>query len=99
MHTLIPVVLVVDWLIEPARRELPLWVAGAWLAYPIAWFAYTLIRGANVDWYPYPFVDVARHGYDRVALNAVLLVVAFAVGAVAFLVVGNWRARKAASGA
>ena len=44
VHTLIPIVAVVDWLIEPARHRLPLWVAGAWLSYPAAWFVYTLIR-------------------------------------------------------
>jgi hypothetical protein len=34
----------------------------AWLAYPAAWLGYTLIRGASVDWYPYPFVDVSQLG-------------------------------------
>src|SRR5204863_1852928 len=46
VHKLIPIVLVVDWLLEPARHRLKLWLAAAWLAYPAAWFAYTLIRGA-----------------------------------------------------
>src|SRR5262245_61496379 len=63
-HQLIPVVLVVAWLIDPPRHRLGIRIALAWLAYPFAWFAYTLIRGAAVDWYPYPFVDVSRHGYD-----------------------------------
>lgn len=89
VHTLIPVVLVLDWLIEPARNRLPLWVAGAWLGYPAVWFAYTLARGAAVDWYPYPFVDVAEHGYARVLANAVVLVVAFAAASAVFLLVGN----------
>ena len=92
VHRLIPVVVVADWLLEPARHRLPLWVAGAWLAYPAAWFAFTLVRGAAVDWYPYPFVDVARHGYGGVFLNAAILLVAFAAAALAFLKVGNWRA-------
>ena len=92
VHRLIPVVVVADWLLEPARHRLPLWVAGAWLAYPAAWFAFTLVRGAAVDWYPYPFVDVARHGYGVVFVNAAILLVAFAAAALAFLKVGNWRA-------
>jgi hypothetical protein len=57
VHTLIPIVLVVDWLVEPARRRLPIWVGGAWLSYAAAWFVYTLARGAAVDWYPHPFVE------------------------------------------
>jgi hypothetical protein len=94
VHQLIPIVLVVDWLlVEPARHQLMLWVAGVWLAYPAVWFAYTLIRGPSADWYPYPFVDVDSHGYGRVFLNAALLSIAFAAAAVAFVLVGNWRAR------
>lgn len=94
VHTLIPIVLVADWLLEPARHRLPLWVAGAWLCYPAAWFAYTLIRGASVDWYPYPFVDVASHGYGRVFANAGVLLAAFAAAALAFVLVGNWRCQR-----
>ena len=91
VHTLIPVVLVVDWLLEPAQHRLPHWAAVAWLAYPVAWFGYTLVRGAAEDWYPYPFVDVASHGYGRVVLNGLILGVCFLGGALAFVLVGNWR--------
>jgi hypothetical protein len=44
VHTLIPIVVVVDWLLEPANHRLPLRLAALWLAYPILWFAYTLAR-------------------------------------------------------
>jgi hypothetical protein len=92
VHTLTPIVLVVDWLLEPARQPLARRIALAWLAYPVAWFAYTLVRGAAEDWYPYPFVDVGSHGYARVLLNAVLLGACFLGGALLFLFVGNRRA-------
>jgi hypothetical protein len=93
VHKLMPVVLVVDWLLEPARDRLPLWTAAGWLAYPLAWFTYTLVRGASEHWYPYAFVDVASHGYGRVLVNAAVLVVCFAGGALVFLLIGNWRTR------
>jgi hypothetical protein len=93
VHKLIPIVLVADWLIEPPRNRLPALLAGAWLAYPLAWFVYTLVRGADVGWYPYPFVDVGEHGYGRVLFNTVLLLFGFAAAAVAFVLFGNRRAR------
>jgi hypothetical protein len=96
VHTLMPVALVADWLLDPPRNRLRLWVVPAWLCYPAAWFAYTLIRGANVGWYPYPFVDVSEHGYGRVFLNAAILVVCFAGAAFGFVVVGNLRADRGA---
>jgi uncharacterized lipoprotein YbaY len=95
LHKLVPVVLVVDWLLDPPRHVLPWWTVAAWLAYPAAWLGYTLVRGEVVDWYPYPFVDVARIGYDGVALRAAVLAVGFALAASALLWLGNRRARGA----
>jgi hypothetical protein len=95
VHKLTPVVLVADWLVDPPRHRLPWRVALVWLCYPAAWFAYTLVRGSVVGWYPYPFVDVAAHGYGRVFLNALVLLVGFAAAALGFVALGNRRARPA----
>ena len=84
VHYPIPVVLVVDWFLDPPLHRLGTRVALAWLAYPLAWFAYTLIRGSAVDWYPYPFVDVDSHGYGGVLARGVVFAVAFAAGAAMF---------------
>jgi len=95
VHRVMPLVLVVDWLVERPRHQLPRWVALAWLGCLGAWLAYTLVRGAIVDWYPYPFVDVSAHGYGGVALRCAALLVAFAAGAAGFLWLGNRRADPA----
>jgi hypothetical protein len=92
VHRVMPLVLVVDWVLEGPRRRLPRAVALAWLGCLGAWLAYTLVRGAIVDWYPYPFVDVSAHGYGGVALRCAAMLAAFAVGAAGFLWLGNRRA-------
>ena len=97
VHKLIPIVLVIDWLIDPPRHRFPFRLAFAWLSYPLVWFAYTLIRGASEDWYPYPFVDVLRHGYGRVILNGAILIICFAGAAVLYVWIGNWRASRASA--
>ena len=99
VHKLVPAVIVIDWLVDPPRHRLPLAVAFAWLAYPLAWFAYTLLRGARVDWYPYPFVDVGAHGYGRVLANGAVMAVGMALGALALAWLGNRRAAGPAQGA
>ncbi len=91
VHYLIPAVLVIDWIVDPPRHRLGLRTALIWLVYPLAWFAYTLIRGSAVGWYPYPFVDVSRHGYGGVLLQALVFSAAFAVGAAAFALLGDRR--------
>jgi hypothetical protein len=94
VHKLMPVALVADWLVDPPRHRLPWWTVAAWLAYPLAWISYTLVRGEIVDWYPYPFVDVSKLGYGGVLGRSVGLTVGFAVAAAALLWLGNSRARE-----
>jgi len=92
VHKLMPVVLVLDWVVDRPRHRLPGWTVLAWLAYPLAWLAYTLARGAQVDWYPYPFVDVSELGYGGVLVRAVGLAVGFAAGGAGLLWLTNRRA-------
>jgi hypothetical protein len=88
-----PVVLVADWLLDPPRHRLPRSVVLAWLAYPLAWLGYTLVRGERESWYPYPFVDVTKLGYGGVLARSLVLAVGFALAGAALLWLGNRRAR------
>ncbi len=91
VHKLIPAALVADWLIDPPRHRISLRAAVTWLAYPLAWFGYTLVRGVDTGWYPYPFVDVDRIGYGGVLWRSAIMLVAFAAGAVLIALIGNAR--------
>lgn len=79
LHYVFPIIVLVDWTIDPPGQAL---IASKalllWLAYPLIYLAYSLVRGAFVHWYPYPFLDAAKLGYTRVALNCA----GIAVGAV-----------------
>ncbi len=69
LHKLMPVVMVADWLLEPPGRDLSFRSAISWLIYPIAWLVYTMVRGALIDWYPYPFLNPeVMGGYGNVML-------------------------------
>ena len=50
-----------------------------WLVVPLAYLVYSLVRGAVVDWYPYPFMDPGEHGYAGVAVTSVVIAVVLAV--------------------
>jgi hypothetical protein len=77
VHFVGPIVVLLDWLVDPPRQSLPLPVVGTWLIFPAAYFAYSLIRGPIVDWYPYPFLDPGQHGYAVILLYAVVILVVF----------------------
>ncbi len=77
LHRVAPVVLMVDWLIEPPHRPIPFRRALVWLGFPLVWTAFTLIRGAIDGRYPYPFLDPANGGYGVVALYCAGIFVLF----------------------
>jgi len=79
VHILMPIVLVVDFLADRTVHRLGLRNALWWLVFPLIWSAYTLIRGAIVDWFPYPFLDHREHNYGVVALFVLGIGVAFFV--------------------
>ncbi|TKC86899.1 hypothetical protein FAZ69_19915 [Trinickia terrae] len=69
LHRIMPAALLADWLIDPPRERLRLREAWVLLVFPLAYVAYTLVRGSFVDWYPYPFLDPQRNGYGFVIEN------------------------------
>lgn len=77
-HYVTPIAAVVGWLLFGPRPRIDPRTFRWALAWPIAYFAYTMLRGTTDKWYPYPFVDVATHGYLRVLLNAVLVTLVLA---------------------
>jgi hypothetical protein len=83
-HTVVPVLAVVGWALFGPRGLIGPVVVACSVVYPLVWLAFTLVRGALIDYYPYPFVDVTRLGYAQVALNCLGITVLFlALAAVA----------------
>jgi hypothetical protein len=84
LHLVVPLVAVVGWLLVGPRDRVGRADLAPFLVLPLIWIAYTLARGAVVDWYPYPFIDVDEHGYGVVALNC-LGVAAFMLAVLALV--------------
>lgn len=91
LHKLFPVIVVLDWLIDPPRVALRYRDGLIWLAYPLIWTALTMVRGAADGWYPYPFLDPANGGYATVVVTIVAITVGFLVLSAAMIALGRWR--------
>ena len=89
VHQVMPVVLVLDWLLDPPAARLRMRDALWWLAYPVAWIAYTMLRGPIAGWYPYPFLDPGPGGYAPVLVTIAVVFVAGAVLCLLVAWVGN----------
>ena len=97
LHKLFPVVVVLDWVLDPPRTRLTYRDALLWLAYPLAWTALTIIRGAIDGWYPYPFLNPANGGYGQVAVMVVAITAAFLLIAAITVLIGNRRSQGSGS--
>jgi hypothetical protein len=92
LHTALPVLCALYWLLFVPRFHLTIRRGLLWLVYPLAYLVVTMLRGSLSDFYPYPFIDVLELGYARVLLNEILLVGAF-VGLMALFIALNHRRR------
>jgi len=94
LHDAIPVLYLLYWLAFGRKGKdddsLRFSRVLTWLAYPLLYLVYSLIRGVITGIYLYPFIDAGKRGYPRVALNAVVLLFAF-LGMSLFLVaIDRW---------
>jgi len=80
LHMLMPVVVVADWLYQPSKTKMKMKRSLSLLIFPLAFVAYSLIRGPIVKWYPYLFLNPSKAGgYAGVALYCVGILVLFLI--------------------
>lgn len=81
LHTIFPILLVLDWIFVDDRSPLPwrrLWVV---LPYPVVWLGVVLVRGATDGWVPYGFLLPERGAASLATHVAGLLLALLASGA------------------
>jgi hypothetical protein len=89
VHELMPLVMLADWLVTPPAVRLQLRQGLLWLSFPLVWIVYTIIRGAIVNLYPYPFLNPVNGGYASVAVYCVAILVAMLVVSLIVVVLAN----------
>lgn len=89
LHTAIPALYMVYWLLFVRKRELNYRHLWPWLIYPLVYAVYALARGAVSGLYPYPFIDVQVLGMSQVLTNSVMLAVVFVFLAVLYISIGK----------
>jgi hypothetical protein len=88
LHVVVPVLYLIYWLLFVPKSRLT-WNIAWWLIYPVVYAIYTFVRGAFLNYYPYPFMDVNKLGAQRVILNTCGLVVAFLLFSWLFVAIGK----------
>ena len=75
LHYIMPIVVVLDWLVDIPKVRIAFKRALIWVVFPIVYVIYSLIRGYIVGWYPYPFLNPGSHGYMGVIFTSITLMV------------------------
>src|SRR4051812_12569254 len=52
LHYIVPVAVALDWILDVPRVRIAFSQAAIWLAFPLAYLVYSMVRGPIVDWYP-----------------------------------------------
>lgn len=79
LHYAVPLAALLWWLAVPPRTRAAPAAPLRWLAWPVAYAVYALLRGPLVGSYPYYFIDVGTLGMPRVLAHLAGLLVVFVV--------------------
>jgi len=90
LHDAVPICYVLFWFAFVPKGTLGWVMPLRWLAYPLAYVVWCLVRGAVTGDYPYPFADAGALGYGQVAINTLGIFAGFCV--LGFIVVAIDRA-------
>lgn len=95
LHNIVPALWVAWWFCFSRKVAFAYRDSLKWLAYPWIYLAYALARGAFTGFYPYPFIDVSKHGYVGALIAALAISVVFLAIALGFIAMGRTRATRA----
>lgn len=77
LHSVIPILVIGFWYFYEQTQTVKYSNIPKWMVYPMVYLVYTLVRGHQSGYYPYPFVDVNLLGYTKVSINSAILIAVF----------------------
>lgn len=94
LHTVVPLLFALYWLQFAVKDGLRAKDSLLWLIYPLAYFVMAMVRGGLSGFYPYPFLNVAVLGYQRVMANTVMLLMGFFLIALTLIGIARYKRQK-----
>jgi hypothetical protein len=94
LHYVLPVGTLVAWVVTFPKYNLTWIQPVTWMAYPVSYSVYSMVRGAFEGWYPYFFLDAGKYGYAKVFINILGLATLFLVAGLLLVALGRFLSRS-----
>lgn len=94
LHVVVPFMFLLYWIYFVPKNQLKWSNLWQWLIFPLAYTAFVLIRGSYADFYPYPFLNVAKFGLTKVLINCLMVTLVFLLLFILFIAIGKRSAKK-----
>ena len=89
LHYVTPTLYVLDWLLFADKHDLSWKLPLPSFALPAVYLIWTALHGAFAGFYPYPFLNVNRIGYEQSLMNVGGLILAFVCLILALVGIGR----------
>jgi hypothetical protein len=89
LHYVMPPLFVLDWALFVDKRDLSWTLPLHSFVLPAVYLLWTALHGAFAGFYPYPFLNVNRIGYEQSLVNVGGLIVAFVCLILALVGIGR----------
>ena len=77
VHASVPLMFLLGWIFFVEHGNTTLKTIKFALLFPVVWAVIAMLRGALIDWYPYPFMDVRDLGYATALINMTVVTLFF----------------------
>jgi len=89
LHVVNPLVVLAYWIFFAKKSNLEYKNALVWLIYPVLYVIMIVVRGALLNKYPYPFINVVALGYPKALLNTLIILIVFYAVSLLFIFAGK----------
>ncbi|SHH62762.1 Pr6Pr family membrane protein [Flavobacterium defluvii] len=93
-HTVVPVLFFVYWLFFISPEKISYKAILLWLLYPVIYMIYTLFHGVMTNFYPYPFIDVTKLGFQTAIRNGLFVLIAFVILSIILILISKMRVKS-----
>ncbi len=94
LHSVIPVLFLLFWLIFVPKGTLQWRNVFSWMIFALVYIIFVLVRGSFSGFYPYPFIDAGKLGLNKTIVNSLGITIVFFIISLVFIAIDRMMKRS-----